>query len=214
MWSLGGSFENNPRAGVLLVMHSFYGLSWCFKDLNFPDEVWKRPATWVSCVSFYAFSLILCTPILCQVAPEKCFGPAPFTHYSWTFIGLASFITGIFYHYGSDAQKYFQIRAQPGKLITEGFWRYTRNPNYLGEFLIYTGYITVSGHSMPAILVVTSWVTLMFPSILKKECRLERYSEWSEYKKKTPMILPSVSMVLSDLKYLFRPLPEERNQKW
>lgn len=35
--------------------------------------------------------------------------------------------------HGSDCQKYFTRKASPGKLITTGFFKHIRHPNYLGK---------------------------------------------------------------------------------
>lgn len=34
---------------------------------------------------------------------------------------------------GADCQKYYMLKYAPGKLIRNGFFKYVRNPNYLGE---------------------------------------------------------------------------------
>ncbi|CAN0583287.1 unnamed protein product [Ectocarpus sp. 12 AP-2014] len=34
---------------------------------------------------------------------------------------------------GADCQKYYTLKLAPGKLITTGFFKYVRSPNYLGE---------------------------------------------------------------------------------
>ena len=63
-------------------------------------------------------------------------------------MGLALFLytVGIFLHYVSDAQKYYTLQYRKG-LIEEGLFSRTRNPNYLGEILIYTGSSTLTGQS-------------------------------------------------------------------
>ena len=59
---------------------------------------------------------------------------------NWVF-ALASFlcISGVFLHYVSDAQKFFVLQLRKG-LIQDGLFARTRNPNYLGELLIYGGF--------------------------------------------------------------------------
>lgn len=47
---------------------------------------------------------------------------------------LAS-LPGLWLMSNSDCQKHFQLKYAPGKLITEGFFRYVRNPNYLGDVI-------------------------------------------------------------------------------
>ena len=51
---------------------------------------------------------------------------------------LCIYTIGIFLHYVGDAQKFYILRLKRG-LIEDGGFGYTRNPNYLGEILIYLG---------------------------------------------------------------------------
>ena len=56
-------------------------------------------------------------------------------------LGIVFYVLGMFFHFVADAQKFFTLKyRKPRKLITEGLFRYTRNPNYLGEVMIYVGY--------------------------------------------------------------------------
>ena len=40
---------------------------------------------------------------------------------------------------GTDAQKYFQLRERRG-LINDGYFKWTRNPNYVGEIMLYASF--------------------------------------------------------------------------
>jgi hypothetical protein len=75
---------------------------------------------------------------------------------NWVF-ALATFLcmSGVFLHYVSDAQKFFVLRLRKG-LIQDGLFARTRNPNYLGEVLIYGGFAVASWHWQPA-LVLAGW---------------------------------------------------------
>lgn len=46
---------------------------------------------------------------------------------------------------GSDYHKNTILLKRKG-LISDGLFKYTRNPNYLGEILIYTSFVLCSGH--------------------------------------------------------------------
>jgi steroid 5-alpha reductase family enzyme len=56
-------------------------------------------------------------------------------------IGL--YAIGISLMLTSDAQKTFTRQVRPG-LITTGLFAYTRNPNYLGEILLYLSFACMS----------------------------------------------------------------------
>jgi hypothetical protein len=49
-------------------------------------------------------------------------------------------LMGTFLHFGSDAQKQANLQDRPGPIL-DGFFRYSRNPNYLGENLIYPSFV-------------------------------------------------------------------------
>jgi steroid 5-alpha reductase family enzyme len=82
---------------------------------------------------------------------------------------LASYCFGFFFLHTSDAQKYFTLRLRPG-LITDGFFSRTRNPNYFGELLIYTGFaLMASGANwhlwlVPWIINLLVWFVLFVPN--------------------------------------------------
>lgn len=56
---------------------------------------------------------------------------------------LCLFIFGMFIVMGTDCQKYFTLKVKKG-LITEGFFKWTRNPNYLGEMMVFTSFLTLA----------------------------------------------------------------------
>ena len=85
-------------------------------------------------------------------------------------VGLAVFVFtfGVFLHYVSDAQKYYTLRLRKG-LIREGLFSRMRNPNYLGEILIYLAYATLSMHWLP-FLILAGWVFGFFVrNMIKKD---------------------------------------------
>jgi protein-S-isoprenylcysteine O-methyltransferase Ste14 len=104
---------------------------------------------------------------------------------------IATNITGVFLHFGSDAQKYFTLKYRKG-LITEGFFSRSRNPNYLGEILIYLGFAMLAQHWLPFV-VLGVFATLVFiPNMLKKDQSLSRYPEFAAYKAQSGLLLPKL----------------------
>jgi steroid 5-alpha reductase family enzyme len=43
---------------------------------------------------------------------------------------------GLVFMMGADGQKYFTLRVKKG-LLNDGFMKWSRNPNYVGEMMIY-----------------------------------------------------------------------------
>jgi steroid 5-alpha reductase family enzyme len=112
-------------------------------------------------------------------------------------IVLVLYITGIFFHYVSDAQKFYILRERKG-LIDDGLFTTTRNPNYLGEILIYVSFAIMSTHWIPFV-VLGGWVFGFFArNMLRKDSGLARHPGFAEYKSRTGLLFPRVFPVAVD----------------
>ena len=104
---------------------------------------------------------------------------------------LVLYIFGVFLHYVSDAQKYYSLQNKKG-LIEDGLFSHTRNPNYLGEIMIYAAYASMSMHWLP-FLVLGAWVFGFFVrNMLAKDKSLSRYPQFAAYKRKTGLLFPKI----------------------
>jgi steroid 5-alpha reductase family enzyme len=65
--------------------------------------------------------------------------PAPITPLAW--LGLAIYLLGIVFEWVGDWQlsKFKADPANHGKVLDTGLWRYTRHPNYFGDFAAWWG---------------------------------------------------------------------------
>lgn len=86
---------------------------------------------------------------------------------------------------GSDYQKTTTLRKRKGKgtfylgLISDGFFKYTRNPNYLGEILIYSSFVFCSGHVLGYLIFYVAGGLLFAISIyVKDECSYKKKEGW------------------------------------
>jgi steroid 5-alpha reductase family enzyme len=105
---------------------------------------------------------------------------------------LPIYIIGVFLHYVSDAQKYYTLKLQKG-LIEEGLFGRTRNPNYLGEILIYVSYALMSLHWLP-FLILAGWVFgFFFRNMLKKDRSMSRHPRFEQYRRRTGLLFPKLS---------------------
>jgi protein-S-isoprenylcysteine O-methyltransferase Ste14 len=78
-------------------------------------------------------------------------------------------------------------------LITEGLFSRTRNPNYLGEILIYLAYAMMSRHWLPY-AILSGWVFGFFlRNMLAKDRSLSRYAEFKTYKDKSGLLFPKLN---------------------
>lgn len=77
----------------------------------------------------------------------------------------------------------FTLKARKG-LITDGLFARTRNPNYLGEILIYFAYAMLSLHWLP-FAIEAAWILGFFwPNMRKKDASMARYPEFAAYNAK------------------------------
>jgi len=103
-------------------------------------------------------------------------------------IAILVWLTGFIFEAGGDFQL-ARFKSDPqnkGKLLTTGFWRYTRHPNYFGDSAVWWAYgiLAISGGSyfpiigsvlMTAIIIKVSGVALLEKSLKGKKPGYEEY---------------------------------------
>ena len=89
-------------------------------------------------------------------------------------------------------QKTIEMEFNKGNLITKRIWSISRNPNYFGELLIYSGFNLLSKHWIPFLVLFTAIITVWIPNMKKKDKSLSRYKEFKEYSKKTSFWIPGI----------------------
>merc|ERR1712178_240869 len=115
------------------------------------------------------------------------------------FLSILLYIFGVFLHFTSDCQKYYQLKYQkPRNLITDGMFSYSRSPNYLGEVLIYSSFALMSGHLVPLLSISLAWIGLFVPNILTKDASISRYPSYKDYQKKTNVIFIWMPSLIKD----------------
>ena len=180
--AVGG--DGGPTAWTYAALHGGYGLCWLLKEALFPDPGWRRSISlsgaalaWLFVLGPYWLApwLIVRDP---TEAPAWLLGASTLV----VLVGLALMI-------GADAQKYFVLRQRPG-LITDGFFARTRNPNYLGEMLIYGGFAALARHPLPWLVLAAVWTLVFLPNMLNKDRRMARHPGFDEYRARTGLLLP------------------------
>lgn len=176
----------STEAFIYLSIHGTYSLLWLIKHALYPDRRFDEKVPvgigvvfiFLPLAGYYVAPYLLISRHL--TIPSYLIG-----------LVLFLYIMGVFLHYVSDAQKYYTLQAKRG-LIQEGIFSRTRNPNYLGEILIYTSYAIMSLHWLP-FLILAGWVFGFFVrNMLAKDTSLSRYQEFAEYKKRTGLVLPKL----------------------
>jgi len=180
---LAAEQQHSVRAAVYLAMHGSYGMCWCLKYSYFPDwgfEIELHPAIWLFCFLSAAAHWISSWIVVNNQAPLQ-----PLV----VCVALCCYIMGMFFMYVADCQKYFLLRERKG-LIADGVFTHTRNPNYMGEILIYTGFCLLADSPVPWLICVSFWLSLFLPNMLAKDKSLSRYKEFAAYKARSGMVVP------------------------
>ena len=86
-------------------------------------------------------------------------------------------------------QKHMKLSLAPG-LITDGLWSRVRNPNYLGELLIYAGFSALAMHWAPFVVLALFVAVIWIPNMLRKDKSLSRYPKFAEWKKRSWLFIP------------------------
>lgn len=174
------------EAFIYLALHGTYSLLWLMKQALYPDRRFdqKRPL-WISLVFvFLPLAGYYLAPFLLISRPVT-LPPVMLA------LVLFLYIVGIFLHYVGDAQKYYTLRYHRG-LIQEGLFSKTRNPNYLGEILIYVSFASLSLHWLP-FLILGGWLFGFFIKNMRaKDRSLARYPEFEAYRETTGLLLPKI----------------------
>jgi steroid 5-alpha reductase family enzyme len=180
-------FNNwSTEAFIYLAIHGTYSILWLIKDSLYADKRFeeKQPFLiglifiFLPLAGYYAAPYLLISRHVTLTPPL-------------TALVLVLYIFGIFLHYVSDAQKFYTLQNKKG-LIEDGLFKYTRNPNYLGEIMIYSAYAIMSLHWLP-FLVLSGWVFGFFvKNMLSKDKSLSRHSQFAEYKKRSGLLFPKL----------------------
>jgi protein-S-isoprenylcysteine O-methyltransferase Ste14 len=83
------------------------------------------------------------------------------------------------------------LKFNPG-LIREGLFKKTRNPNYLGEMMIYGSYALLARHWLAWVILLWVWLGYFLVNMLMKERSLSRFPEWIAYKKQSGLLFPKL----------------------
>jgi steroid 5-alpha reductase family enzyme len=89
-------------------------------------------------------------------------------------------------------------------LISTGFFKNTRNPNYLGEVLIYGSFVICAGHIFSyMIFFCGSCLLFSINMYLKDRFSYQKKEGWATYKEESYILFPKVfpSLILNTALY-------------
>jgi protein-S-isoprenylcysteine O-methyltransferase Ste14 len=205
------SGDRSLAAWLYLVLHGTYGLSWLVKDVAFPDPAWRGRASIASAIAtfvyplglYYLAPLVMLTGL--GAAVPGGWGTTATLPVGVAAAAVACYAVGAFLHFGADAQKHFVLEhRRPRRLITDGFFAATRNPNYLGEILIYASFCLLAQHWLPWAACALVWILVFVPNMLRKERSMARYPEHAAWVARTGFLLPDVRTLLGAVPGAFR----------
>jgi steroid 5-alpha reductase family enzyme len=133
---------------------------------------------------------IISLPLLGNLLSERPLGPLDA-------LGALLWLVGFVFEAGGDWQlaRFIADPGNKGRVMGQGFWRYTRHPNYFGDFCVWWGLylMAVSAGAwwsfigpllMSVLLMRVSGVTLLERNIGK------RRPGYAEYARRTPAFFP------------------------
>lgn len=184
IWGLMAIYQNfSTPAWVYLALHGTYGIMWLIKDALYPDKQWEQEISIpMGVFTFIMLGLYWVAPFILISSGKEVIPPL-------LAAAIAINLIGVLLHYTSDAQKYYTLKYHQG-LITEGFFASSRNPNYLGEVLIYLSFAMLAQHWLPFLIWGGFFAGVFIPNMLKKDKSLSRYSQFEEYKNSSGLLLP------------------------
>ena len=173
----------STEAFLYLALHGTYTLLWLAKYSLYRDQSFEERLPVGIGIAFVFL------PLQAYLIAPWLLISRHVTHPPYLLAAVVSiYIFGVFLHFVSDAQKHFTLRERRG-LITDGFFRRVRNPNYLGELLIYFSYAALSGHWLPFV-VLAGWLTSFFVRMRRKDRSLSRYPAFEVYRRHTGLLFP------------------------
>jgi len=196
--SLMNHYKNYSLGSFLyLTLHAIYGVVWILKGFAFPeDSLHKRVGFFRAMVNFFALSAYWILPFI-QMSGHGIDKPSA----ERVMFTVALFTLGIAMLVGSEAQKTYVLNQRNG-LITDGFFKFTRNPNYLGEMMIQASFAFATGSVIAWGIIISLWCTYFLPRMIAKDVSLRSKEGAASYFVRSSMLLPKFFFTNTWLHYL------------
>ena len=182
---------DNLTAWVYFCLHGSYGIMWVLKSYIFPDKTWESKVG-------IPYALLILIGLVLYWAPAYIITfSAHQASLEIIVLAICTFSIGVFYHFASDMQKFIFLKYQTG-LVTDGFWKQCRHPNYFGEILFWFSLFVfaLAANSSFAWLLIGSlimYALIAIASVAMMDKRsLERRPDFKEYMDSTPAIFINI----------------------
>jgi steroid 5-alpha reductase family enzyme len=126
-----------------------------FRQKYGPERYW-----WFSLFQVFwlqgLLALLVSAPLLAAASASE------FSSFDPLWLGVVLWVIGFVFEAGGDWQlaRFKADPANAGKVMDRGFWRYTRHPNYFGDFAVWWGY------GLIALASPLGWVALLGPLLM------------------------------------------------
>lgn len=113
------------------------------------------------------------------------------------YLGVTLWLVGLVFESVGDYQL-AQFKSDPnnkGKVLDSGLWRYTRHPNYFGDFCVWWGLYAIATAAgawwtLPAPLLMSFLLMKFSGAALLESTITDRRPAYAEYIRKTPAFFP------------------------
>jgi steroid 5-alpha reductase family enzyme len=204
----GASAPFSSRRALLLTLVTLWGLrlsiyitwrNWghgedrryqAIRRRNEPHFAWKSLYLVFALQALLAW--IISMPLLGSILSAKPLGIVDYA-------GTALWLLGMVFEAGGDAQlaRFKSDASNQGKIMDQGLWRFTRHPNYFGDFCVWWGFYLLAAAAgawwsifapllMSVLLLRVSGVTL-----LEKDLTARRPG-YADYVRRTNVFFPGL----------------------
>ena len=193
-------YFNNFSLGccVYAALHGSYGFLWNIKTIAFPDKTHQVRMSIGSLIPMLTVLIGYWYIPYMMVSGQSEQNPSN-ERILWSAL---VYIMGAAIMMISDAQKYFCLRLKKG-LIDYGMFAHTRNPNYVGEMMLYGSFAMISNRYIPWMILLSVWTCVFSIMITVKEISFRKKEGWEQYSKASYILLPKLygSHVVSAVVY-------------
>ncbi len=158
-------------------------------------DKWKGKFIWVSLVTVFVLQGVLMWTISLPIQIGMRSEPISV----WlTGVGVLIFASGLLFESIGDYQlaRFKSNPSNAGQVLDHGLWRYTRHPNYFGDFLVWWGIYVVAGMNGQAWWTVVSPILMSLllvyvsgVALLEKSLK-ERSPKYRDYVQRTSAFFP------------------------
>jgi steroid 5-alpha reductase family enzyme len=157
-----------------------------------PERYW-----WVSFFQVFLLQGVLIWLISAPLLAVHWYGPTAPEFGFFDLLGLLCWGVGFVFEAGGDWQlaRFKADPANKGKVLDQGFWRYTRHPNYFGDSAVWWGYgflCLASGSYWPALtpLLMTALIIRVSGVMLLEKTLVESKPQYRDYVARTNAFFP------------------------